>query len=137
MRKNSNSRKTETSLVRSRLMNSLKISYVQDKPSVRASQQRRDSSRYRNNNSPCGRRDGSEMVEYDSVMVRNNRVSKNSRRIDYDNGRPIGLSDLALQNLPSSSSNRNQEKKRLGHNFDRERSVNSSRSNMSMTERKN
>ena len=29
-----------------------------------------------------------ETVEYDSVIMPNNRISKHSRRIDYDNGKP-------------------------------------------------
>ena len=47
-----------------------------------------------------------ETVEYDSVIMPNNRISKHSRRIDYDNGKPLALTDLGMVQFPQSTTNK-------------------------------
>ena len=54
------------------------------------------------------------MVEYDSVIQRSNRLSKHSRRIDYDNGKPLALTDLCMLKFPMSSTNKDTSTMRKG-----------------------
>ena len=90
-------------------INSMRLSYINPRPPHLPTKQRRNSVKKRRdskesslNSSGCN-----ETVEYDSVMMPNHRMNKNTRRIDYDNGQPLALTDLGLMKFPGPRNQKN------------------------------
>ena len=79
------------------------------------------------------KKDNGETVEYDSVILRN-RVIKHSRKIDYEKGKPLALTDLTMMKFPKSSTHKRLNRNRMQQNSKMQQRTGSS---MSLSERKN
>ena len=101
----SNQGSRSSSRKRQRLINSLQSSYVTDRSKPHMHLRKGSNGRKKismDSSYISSKRDSSEMVMFDSVLNnKTNRKSKHSRRITYDNGQPLALTDLCMLKFPS------------------------------------